>query len=201
MNSNGKRARSTSAVSVSPTTKHIRALPFEIQERIKSRIHPIDIKQLNKAHYELTKLKATLLRDFMLSLLAFSEENPECIYTIRFTNERKDWEDAPFVLSYKPGESSSPSSRPNADNFNIARYVRTTYGSKSPSTIRRSQRSDINLDIGSRFDYIARTTKISVRIKEGTVLQRKHLLGLIKDLKQKVFPDANLEQSGGRSAI
>lgn len=198
MNSISKRLRGTrSASSLSPTTKLIRGLPIEIQNKVKERVHPIDLKQLDKSHNELMKLKATLLRDFMLNLAAFSEANPECLYTIHFTNKYKDWEDADFTVLYNP-EESSPSSRPNANKFNIARFMRSAYGSKSTGTAQRMQRNDINLDMSTRFDYIARTTNISIAMKDFSDEQRKQFIDIVRTMKQRVFPEATLQQSGGR---
>lgn len=185
-----KRIRSSSSTSISPTTKRIRALPIEMIKTIESRLHPIDVKQLSKSHYELTKLKATLFRDFMSYLVSFSEANPGCSYTIKLINERPDSEDADFEIVYNPDQSSASSSRSryNSNRFNIASITR-----KSP----RLQRNAVNADISTRFDYIARTTKIVANIEHATDHQRRHLLNTLKDLKSKVFPNATF--AGGKA--
>lgn len=196
------RQRTPQSSSLSPKTKRTRQLPGELQDKILSRLHPLDTKQLNQSWYELNKLRATLFRDFILNLIKFSEVNPECIFSIWFTNKYSDSEDGDLVVQHKPSSEDDVENIVNIAHT-ITRFAKrnSTNSSSSTLTPRQLQRSAVNLDISTRFDYIARTTHINMTIEKGTPTQRSQLMHIFKDMQGKVFPHVTITKTGGRKQL
>lgn len=167
---------------MAPTTMSSKfdQLPEELIHKVLSRLNPLDRKLLSQYWNNYERLRATLLRDFIIDLADFSASHPSFEYKIELVNKYPDEEDivvATFL--YDP----SAEFKQARDTWNIAHFILSKFGSKSP---KRKQKELATADINYMYDYVARTTDIRVHSASGE--PRKELMTIVKRMKDRVFP-------------
>jgi hypothetical protein len=175
--------------SLSPLSRNIQGLPLELQDRVLSRLHPIDKKTLGKQYYNFLTSKFQVIRNFIINdLIQFSSQHPRCKYRIEFLNAHPDHEDSEYTIFYD--HDKSPSRK--AGELNIAHLSLASFQDleMSPKT---SQRSTINIITSAAYDYFERSTTIQLSFDKsspGTTAERQALRTIVESMVSTAFPAA-----------
>lgn len=173
-----KRSRSSPS---SPLDRKIQRLPSDLHTAILSKIPAHTQKRVNKAQYELTRLRALVFRDFLKELVSQQEKD----FTIEFVNDGADEYEVKktFIVS-----KAILSPRSSLDRS----YEDTDAPGEYTLNVRQVHPKNVDIYASNLFENVATTTAIKCT---GNVMPQ------VKEFAEKLFP--NLPQiktlvSGGR---